>query len=530
MNDKHLVFQRFPENAAEGKSREKENPAIYLYGKRFYKDQTPVEYLVEFLLTFASPKKRCLLGGNEVVYRGELGFDIDKKTPCYYPEDKVSLKLFSFFSSSKLETRHSAHHKAYLDSLCRLAEKIDGDKKEAIQLLQSLFNGFVGVSSNRTWVTHCFLPVSISLLSREVDWLHNGKSGAKNKDLEWVFDENHEHSEVMNYFAHDRHNFMARGGEALFLQLANLFEDINHKDLRILSENFYYTHLKFFLSSLQMDVEECLSTLLSSGTGSLNYAIDFVSNSLHGYDIQSKPATLGWIPESSKVEALLFAIEIRNLCKSNLGNLERLDLLQTLCCMQVLRTHCFQANRLDATELLTEGFAGNYVWVAANESATTNDSLRKIAQESFKKIDNILYRVLRHEMLPKPDNYDEANKHGHDIFKKLAKEIGLVVPRTGQGSRFVLHQGLLRFLVAALIRPGERIRLNQFYQRIFAHYGIAIGGEQLKVALQWIGKEADSDTYAVASNSAWVEEALKQGGFLVELSDAVSMVTNPGEE
>lgn len=93
-----------------------------------------------------------------------------------------------------------------------------------------------------------------------------------------------------------------------------------------------------------------------------------------------------------------------------------------------------------------------------------------------------------------------------------------------------MHQGLLRFLVAALIRPGERIRLTHFYQRIFAHYGIAIGGDQLKVALQWIGKEADGDTYAVASSSMWVEEALKQGGFLVELSDAVSMVMNPGEE
>lgn len=534
MNDKHLVFQRFPENISEGKSSIKENPAIYLYGKRFYKDQTPVEYLAEFLLVFSAPKKRYSLGENEIVYHGELEFDIDKNAPCYYPDDKVALKLFSFFSSSKLETRHPVHHKAYMDSLDRLADKIDGDKNEAIQLLQSLFNGFVGVSSNRTWVTHCFLPASTSLLSREINWLHSGKSGAKSKDLEWNFDEkpgeNYDRNEIMNYFVHDRHNFMARGGESLFLQLVNLFENINHKDLNNLLGSVYYAHLKDFLNNIQKDVESGLSTLLSSGTGLLNYAVDFVSNSLRGYDINPNPATLGWVPASSKIEALLFAVEIRNLCTSNLGNLEKLDLLQTLCCMQVLRTHCFQANRLDAAELLTEGFFGNYVWVASNENAATNDSLRKIAQESFKKIDNILYRVLRHEVLPKPDEYNEANKHGHDIFKKLAKEIGLVVPRQGQGTRFVLHQGLLRFLVAALIRPGERIRLNQFYQRIFAHYGIAIGGEQLKVALQWIGKEADSDTYAVASSSTWVEEALKQGGFLVELSDAVSMVTNPGEE
>lgn len=547
MNRENLILQRFPANNSDEKDKAKENPAIRLYGKRYYKDQTPVEYLAEFLLVFASPKKKETLEKDHVISHGEFQFYIDKNKPSYYPEDKVALKLFSFFSNSKLETRHPVHRQAYMDSLKRLAEKIDGDannKKETIQLLQSLLNGFVGVSSNRTWVTQCFLPASVNLLSREIDWLHSGKSGAKDKDLDWVYNDElrcnpekqSEDDGVMNYFVHDRHNFMARGGELLFLQLVNLFDNIQSEDIKIFSEIPSYYHLKAFIGNIKKDVEDGLSALLTSGSGSLNNAIDFVSDALHGYDINPNHATLGWIPASSKIEALLFAMEVRNLCASNLGNLEKLDLLQTLCCMQVLRSHCFQANRLDECELPTDGFVGNYVWIAVNENAPPTDSLRKMAHESFKKIDNILYRVLRHEMLPKPvsrsnkDAYSEANKHGYDIFKKLAKDLGLVIPRQGQGTRFVLHQGLLRFLVAALIRPGERIRLTHFYQRIFAHYGIAIGGDQLKVALQWIGKEADGDTYAVASSSTWVEEALKQGGFLVELSDAVSMVMNPGEE
>ena len=43
MHDKDLVFQRFPENAATGGvlKADKANPAIRLYGRRFYKDQTP---------------------------------------------------------------------------------------------------------------------------------------------------------------------------------------------------------------------------------------------------------------------------------------------------------------------------------------------------------------------------------------------------------------------------------------------------------------------------------------------------------
>ena len=74
------------------------------------------------------------------------------------------------------------------------------------------------------------------------------------------------------------------------------------------------------------------------------------------------------------------------------------------------------------------------------------------------------------------------------------------------------------------------MRLTHFYQRVFAHYGIALSGQQLAVALAWSGSETDSESYAVSSNTGWIEEALQQGGFLVELSDAVSMVHNPGHK
>jgi hypothetical protein len=156
-----------------------------------------------------------------------------------------------------------------------------------------------------------------------------------------------------------------------------------------------------------------------------------------------------------------------------------------------------------------------------------------MAQSSFERIDEMLYCVLRSPYLNKDGKVDShALKNGDDNtfkhFRKFCKEIGLVIPLRGSGQRFTLHQGLLRFLVAALIAPDERIRLTHFYQRVFAHYGIALGGQQLAVALDWCGNESNDHTYAVSSNSAWVEEALQQGGFLVELSDAVSMVRNPG--
>lgn len=166
------------------------------------------------------------------------------------------------------------------------------------------------MSSNRTWVTQCFLPASVNLLSREVDWLHSGESGAKDKDLDWVYNDElgcnpeklSENDGVMNYFVHDRHNFMARGGELLFLQLVNLFDNIQSEDIKTFSEIPSYYHLKAFIGNIRKDVEDGLSALLTSGSGSLNNAIDFVSDALHGYDINPNHATLGWIQLQVKLK------------------------------------------------------------------------------------------------------------------------------------------------------------------------------------------------------------------------------------
>jgi hypothetical protein len=155
--------------------------------------------------------------------------------------------------------------------------------------------------------------------------------------------------------------------------------------------------------------------------------------------------------------------------------------------------------------------------------------MRKLAEASFNAIEAVLYRVLRHPELNQNGNgkFREADEHGFKIFRKIAKEIGLVVPPKGQGQRFSLNPGLMRFLVAALVQPGEHIRLTDFYHRVFAHYGIALGGEPLAVALAWCGNGQDKN-YAIDMNTGWVEETLQQGGFLIELSDAVSIVHNPG--
>lgn len=521
--DQDILLDRFPINVKLERA-DKDNAAIRLYGRRFYKDQTPVEYLAELLLVFVSQKGRQRNG------TFSLRLETSDDPPCYWPDDRIALKLFAFFPSSKLETRHPVHQNAYRQALEDIKARVSGsneEKDEAVRLLQSLFVGFVGVAKNRTWVTHSFLPASPTLLAREVGWQHS--KAVKDTDLQdW--------DDAEEYFAIDQHNFMARGGELLFLQLAHLFSGTGHSTIDSMCSNASYKHLeRNELLKLREGIETGLRSILEDAVGPISELTCFIEEALSSYRLydQGKRASLGWVPTASVPEAFLFAGELNNICRSTLGALEKLDLLQILSCMQVLRSLCFQARRIDDSSNHTDGFFGGYSWIVADTNARSGSAVRKLAQNSFERIEEMLYRVLRQVAKsskgPIPD-FKQADKHGFEIFRKIAKELGLVIPRTGRGQRFVLPPQLLRFLVAALVAPGERVRLTEFYARVFSHYGIALGDQQLVVALGWNGNESGTRDYAIAADTTWVEEALQQGGFLVELSDAVSIVHNPGSK
>lgn len=516
-------MDHFPSYDDEEILADNQNPAIMLYGRRFYKDQTPVEYLAEFLLVFVSQKG---INKNNA-FRFELDTGVGQAV--YWPEDHIALKLFSFFPSSKLITRHAVHQNKYRSELENIKTRISGsidEKTLSVRLLQSLFAGFVGVAKNRTWVTQSFLPASTSLLAREIDWLHS--DAIKHPEIkDW--------DDSKKFFVTDRHNFMARGGELLFLQLAYLFSGVEHPTLSLLCSSPTYQHLtKIKLVDVRDNVQNGLRLILETSFSHLDRLANFIEDALSSCQLfeNGKLASLGWIPVSTIPEAFLFAHEIDNICRTKLGALEKVDLLQLLCCMQVLRTFCFQSQRVGNGNSHTDGFSGNYAWIVSDPGAQTGSGLRKLAQSSFEHVEDLLYRVLRQVANSSAQNspsFAEADKHGFQIFRKIGKEIGLIIPRTGGGQRFVLSPQLLRFLVAALVAPGERVRLTVFYARVFAHYGIALGDRQLAIALRWIGNESESRDYAVAADTAWVEEALKQGGFLVELSDAVSIVHNPDD-
>ncbi|NBC46859.1 MAG: hypothetical protein GVY22_02465 [Gammaproteobacteria bacterium] len=526
------VLERFPSIQGEEEIWDQKNPAIRLFGRRFYKDQVPLEYLAEFLLVFSSPKSRDGTGAYEFRFEPD-----ENGKPCYYPAKRVPLKLFSFFPSSKLETRHPVHRRAYLDSLEIVKSAFSGQatnsqKEEAVRLLQNLLAGFVGIGKNRTWVTFSFLPAATSLLGKEVTWEHpRAVKGEKGEVIDW--------ESSNEYFDPNTRNFFGRGGELLFMQLLNLFSEPEAPELVALTKMDSYRHLQnLVVSDLKLKIEASLKQILDDAVKQLESVINLIEGLLDRYNISAKTdssrTALAWVPKISRVEGLFFAVELENICASAMSPLEKIDFIQTLCTLHVMRSLCFQARRVDEQFNRTVGFVGNYAWIACDAESESGTAARRMAEDSNVKIEGMLYRAVRSTTLSKnglsftTKQYQNADDNALKHFRRFGKEVGLVVPKRGPGQRFVVTAGLLRFFVTALLRPDESLRLNEFYNRLFAHYGIAIGGDPLATAVDWSSGSSGEKSYGLDVSTGWVEEALQQGGFLIELSDAVSIVHNPG--
>jgi hypothetical protein len=511
------------------------NPAIQVYGRRFFKDQTPVEYLAEFLLVFASPKSRD--------GEGTCSFPLYSETPSrllsYFPPFRLGLKLFSFLGVSKLETRHPVHMKAFRRGLEEIAKRVDSHLmtgSEGVRLLQGLFSGFVGVSGDRTWTAHTFLPASRTLLAREVLWKHSGGDGAlRNLPANADWDDAWNGS----FFRTDAHSFMARGGELLFLQLLSVFNKRKGDPVSIAFSDSLpdtYQHLDSYqtVDVLREGLQENLTLLLDNGDRAIGPIAKFVDRSLAktgvvGEDPDGPKSTdLGWVHRSSETEALLFAWELNNICIAQRSGLQKTALIRDLCVVHVLRSLCFQSARV-CKSMERGKFAGSYCWIVCSPEGVINDNAKRLAINCYEKVEGLLFRSLRefgdYSKEPTKAQLNDGDENAFLLFRKLGKQIGLVVPKKGPGMRMVLPAHLVRVFVAALIPPGVRMRLDRFYDRLYAHFGIAIGQRQASLWLKAIGENDSSDVAGL--DSSWFEEELRRGGYLIPLSDAVSLVTNP---
>ena len=511
------------------------NPGIRLFGKRFISEQTIVEYLVEFLALVLSEKKidgksiDAPLPSIETIKKWPQGKRLTYRLPV-----RLNLKLFSFLGSSRVDSRHKVHKDHYRELNNKLKDKINADpgKKENVaEWLEKFLQGYHGAGANRTWCAQTFFPITKGLITQEAIW--NKSIAKKMPPSNWVDSVEN----LAKYYSISKHRFLARGGELLYLQLCNLFST----NSSIIGESFS----QFDFNSDETDLPT-LHQSLHQGFGSLNKentaAFDNLVNFIDSLDRKTQELTnrfedglrCEWCPSESWPEAYLFAVEINRLLKANLDPVERLELLMTGCALQVLRSLCAQSVRYTDENRHERGGILGYAWLFSHPNMPTRQQ-RLASQRNIQVIQALIQQALRNKELvanaarhPKKNKeqlYREAdNRYGHKLFLSLGKKLGIISPYTGPGARFVMTDKLLRFLITAILPPGKRCTYDEFLHRLYLHYGIAVEGEALISSLLW--SELPGNSSLQSTKDSWFAEMLRAGGFLVELSDACSIVRN----
>jgi hypothetical protein len=512
------------------------NPAIRLFGNRLISEQTILEYTAEFLAVAFSEKEIASEKTWDTLPSIEnLQLWPSNQPLKYKPPIKLNLKLFAFFGLSRIDGKHEVHEQHYRHLIKKLENSMTfnrGNSDQVLAYLDDFLQGFQGAGFNRAWCAQTFYPVSPGLLTQETIWNETKANAPSTKPATWYYAlEN-----FAKYFSRTKRNFMARGGEVLYLQLCNVFR--MDKDTRQLwADKFEFTGEERDLEELHSQINSGFQTLKGRYTSPLEQFVDFLEaldgithekTNDHKYWLEG-----GWCPEESWPEGYLFAVELKRLFAAILDPIERLDLLITGCAMQVLRTICAQSIRYGGSETISETPLG-YEWILSSSGSSMQQ--RQTSQRSLQYIQGIIQKALREDELQanagtnprksKQALYKEADtKYGFKLLLSLGKKLGIIVPHTGRGAHFIMTDKLMRYLVIALLKPGERITYQDFLHRMYLHYGLAIEGIQLANAMQW--SELPANNAMQESKRSWLAEMLRAGGFLTELSDAWSVVRNP---
>ena len=525
------MINDFPRGASEqrsslnGEKEHQNNPAIKLFGLRFFADQSPLELLEELFLILVSKKEvdNCCIDK----YLPEISFlqswQFDRMV--YYPQEKLNLKLFSFFGTSRLENRHKTHRQHCYELWNMIKKKMnteEGKKDDALNILIDLFSGFWGNGSSRVWCAQNFLPFCKELLSGEIIWPSSGA-----RDIEtW--------QAALEKFRYTQHLFLARGGELLYLQLCNAFSQSSETVGTWLKNTKRWEGLcqhERYPNELHHRLQKKLSDFFRETPNQLNELSRFIetSGSIPESGVSECKITCGWCPVESWHEGYLFAVELLRILEARIDLMEKVDLLQIACAMQLMRSLAAQSYRYCLGDKNGDGM--NYR-LLFSEIEETDRKRKEISQTTLNDVCLTIYEAMRVDAIKdtipaeeREKRYKEAdNRYGHKLIVKIGKNTGLIVPKTGAKARFVLTEKLLRFFVIALV-PTHRMRLDRFRENIAQHFGFVFDECDLIHSPDWTLRAEQLDLNA--ERTTFLEKMLKASGVLVTLSDSCSLVKNP---
>lgn len=527
-----------------------QNPAFRFFGKRLIVEQSLPEFLNELLLILFSPKRLeqppcspiegCFPSREMLNVPGGLRLE-------YAPSARLNLKLFAFWGASRLDARHPTHREHFEELQKRLCTRLHVDSEAGkIAVLRDLENLFLGLRSTgegRTWCAQQFLPLCQYFLTAETIW--NEKYAIRNSALNWE----DSFSATSKYWSINRHRFMARGGEVLYYQLCLALSKKQDEIVR------WNEEAKLGLSPEELDpeglrlaLEQALPAMMHSRSGLNELAAlicDLESETARSTDEEREGEpryqTMGWCAADSWKEGYLFAVELLHILRADVDIMERLALLETACGLQILRTLLARTASLTDQPLPWPGYL---IPVTAPEGA--NFTLRSVSQHACKYLRSMQERLIL-EQLPNctyeptgkvknryPDPEDAKKKFLGDevsskyvagLFFALAKKyLGLIVPRTGSGERFVLSERILRLLVLTLVPAQKHLSLDTFKQRVRVWHGFVFDAAGFEDAQRWLGGQ--TALFPTRCDS-WLHTMLEDGNFLIHLSDACSLVHNP---
>ena len=503
-----------------------------------FADQTVVELLSEFLSVFFSPK---WLGQQGPItsplpslqelnkWRSNGGSRLK-----YRPPIRLNLKLFALLCASPLDSRHQVHTDHYEYLVEKFADQIQSDRRkpeEVKEWVEDFLMGFQGAGFDRTWCAQTLYPVTTTFLLQETIWNHT--EARRNPATTWL----ESIYKFKTYYSVSRHRFLSRGGELLYLQLCNLFAS---KKVTEFVQRLGYFGEEYTLDSLH----ECLQTgfqlLKDTESTALNKMVDFIENLDHETYLKANEhdgLKCEWCPQESWPEAYLFALEISRILRATMDPVERLELMQFGCALQVLRSMCAQSVRyssLLSRNSLTKGSALGYAWLfSPKEGYSRQQRLASCQNLSivFRLIQSALQNtdIVNHARAVKSKRSVSDSKldrdYGYKLFNLMGKRLDIIFPWRGAAPRFVLTDKLLRYLVLSVLEPGTSCTYDEFKRRIYSHHGIAVEGLELENAVIWSGLPAN--TSVQPDGSSELTEMLRAGGFLTELSDGCSLVHNP---
>lgn len=521
-----------------------ENPAFRFFGKRLFGDQSLPEFLNELLLILFSPKRLANHPHTPIECcfppRDCLAIPGGQRIE-YAPSARLNLKLFAFFGASRLDARHKSH-RDHFESLRQwllncLQTEYEHDNLAIIRDLENLFLGLRSVGDGRTWCAQQFLPLCQNLLASETIWQETKGKNAANWD------------EALSFFSNNKYAFMSHGGDVLYYQLCLALSQTKDRILQWSDKaGLGLSPEECDPRGLHKDLERALQGLLGkrSGLDALAALIsdletETAARTDHDRRGERRYQSIGWCSAESWREGYLFAVELLRILHAEVDIMDRLILLETACGLHILRTLAARTAALTRQPLPWPGYL---LPITAPEEK--NITLRAVSQHACKRLRTMQERLIL-DQLPyctfEPKNKgdgspaaleaakkkylgnDVCQKYVSGLFSSLAKNyLGLIVPRTGSGERFVLSERILRLLVLTLVPAQGHLSLDRFKARARAWHGFVFDAEGFEDTQRWLtGRTAIFPTRC----DAWLRDVLEDGNFLIHLSDACSLVHNP---